>query len=76
MRIVELGEAERRLAEFAVLLVRVTKPFYETLLVHELDAAGAFAGVEEGFGGAAFRATDAAGVRVEGAGGGGLGGDG
>ena len=70
MCIVELGEAKGRFAQLAVLLVGVAKPFDEASLVHELDAAGAFARVEERFGRRAFGAADAAGVRVEGAGGG------
>ena len=41
--------------------------------MHELDAAGALAGVEEGFVLRAFAATDAAGVCLDGAGVGGEG---
>ena len=61
--IVELGEAEGRLAQLAVLLVRVREPFHQAFLVDEFDAAAAFAGVEERFGGRAFAAADAAVVR-------------
>ena len=67
--IVELGEAEGRLAQFAVLLVRVREPFHETFLVDELDAAAAFARMEERFVGGAVGSTDATGGRLVGRGG-------
>jgi hypothetical protein len=38
------------------------KPFHQAFLVHELDAAGALARVEERLVGSAFAAADAAGV--------------
>jgi hypothetical protein len=47
VRVVEFGEAKGRLAELAVLLVGVRKPLHQAVLVDELDAATALAGVEE-----------------------------
>jgi hypothetical protein len=47
VRIVELGKAKRRLAEFAVLFLRMGQPFHQAVLMDEFDAATAFAGIEE-----------------------------
>lgn len=71
VRIVKFREAEGRLAQLAVLLVRVRKPLHEAFLVDILDAATAFARVEERLFGAAFAAAYAAcwmglGVRLAG----------
>jgi len=43
---VELGEAEGRLAEFAVLLLGVGEPLHQAVLMYMLDAATAFARIE------------------------------
>lgn len=60
--IVEFGEAEGRLAQLAVLFVGVTEPFHQAVLVHKLDAARAFAWVEERLIETTLAATNAAGV--------------
>lgn len=44
---VELGEAERRLAELAVLLLRVRQPLHQTVLVDKFDATAALAWIEQ-----------------------------
>lgn len=54
---VELGEAERRLAQLAVLLLGVGQPLHQAVLMDELDAAAAFAGIEEWFVFGSLRAT-------------------
>lgn len=61
---VQLGEAEGRLAQLAVFLLGVGQPLHETFLVHILDAAAALARVEERLFGGAFSATDATGVDI------------
>lgn len=55
---VQLGEAERRLAQLAVFLLRVGQPLHQTFLVDVFDAAAALAGVEERFLGGALSPTD------------------
>ena len=55
---VQLGEAERRLAQLAVLLLRVGQPLHEAFLVDVFDAAAALAGIEERFLGGALTPTD------------------
>lgn len=57
--IVEFGEAKWRLAQFAVLLVRVRKPLHETFLMHEFDTAVAFARIEQRFIRRPFTSTNA-----------------
>lgn len=46
---VQLGEAEGRFAQLAVLLLGMREPLHQAVLVDELDASTAFAGVEELF---------------------------
>jgi hypothetical protein len=62
--IVEFGKAERRLTQLAVLLVRVREPFHQAFLVNILNAAAAFAWVEERLLWCAFTAAYAAGGMV------------
>jgi hypothetical protein len=45
-RAVELGEAERRFAEFAVLLLGVGQPFHQAILMNMLNTAATFARTE------------------------------
>lgn len=47
MRVVEFCEAKGRFTELAVLLVGMGEPLHQAVLVDELDAATALAGVEE-----------------------------
>lgn len=47
LRVVKLRKPKWCLAEFAVLLVGMGKPFHETVLVNELDASVAFTRVEK-----------------------------
>lgn len=47
VRGVELGEAEGRFAQLAVLLLGMGKPFHQAVLVNVFDAATAFARVEQ-----------------------------
>lgn len=55
--VVELGESERRLAQLAVLFLCMRQPLHQALLVDVLDAATAFARVEERFIGCALAST-------------------
>lgn len=56
--IIELCEGERCFAEFAVLLLRVSQPFHQTLLVYETYASAAFAWIEQRLVSCPFAATD------------------
>lgn len=49
LRIVQLRESERGLAQLAVLLLRMRQPLHQTFLMDELDATTAFARVEQRF---------------------------
>jgi hypothetical protein len=62
--VVELGEAEGRLAELAVLLLRVREPLHEALLVDVFDAAAALAREEQRLLLSALAAADAARIRL------------
>jgi hypothetical protein len=62
--VVELGETKRRLAELAVLLLGVREPLHQAVLVDVLDAAAAFARIEEGIVGSGLASAYAAGVGV------------
>ena len=64
MRVVELGEAEGRLAQLAVLFLRMGQPLHQTVLVHIFDAATAFAGVEERFLDGALGSAYSTGIRI------------
>jgi hypothetical protein len=55
--VVELGEAERRLAKLAILLLGVGEPFHQAFLVHKFDTAAALARIEERLFGGAFTAA-------------------
>lgn len=61
---VELGEAERRLAKLAVLLLGVREPFHQALLVYIFDAAAALARVEKWLFDSAFAPAYPTGVSV------------
>jgi hypothetical protein len=45
--VVEFGESEWGLAKLAVLFLGVRKPLHQAVLVNELDAPAAFAGIEQ-----------------------------
>jgi len=60
LRVVKLRKPKWCLAEFAVLLVGMGKPFHETVLVNELDTPATFARIEQGFIFRAFASTYAA----------------
>jgi hypothetical protein len=47
VRMIEFRKAEWCLAELAILLLRMGEPFHQTVLMDELDAATAFARIEE-----------------------------
>ena len=63
-RMIEFGEAEGRLAEFAVFLLGVGQPLHQAVLVDELDAATAFAGIEERLVRAALYSAYSAGICI------------
>lgn len=56
-RMVQLGEAEGRLAQLAVFLLRVGQPLHQAFLVDIFDAAAALAGIEERLLGGALSPT-------------------
>jgi hypothetical protein len=64
VRRVELCEVEGRLAQLAVLLLRVRQPLHQAVLVHELDAAAALARIEERLVSRPFASAYSAGVHI------------
>ena len=66
VRVVELGEAEGRFTQLAVLFLRVRQPFHEALLMDKLDAPTTLARVEQGLISGSFAAAYPACVRFVG----------
>lgn len=49
MRRIQLRKSERRLAQLAMLLLRVGKPLHETVLMDIFDTPATFARIKQGF---------------------------
>lgn len=62
---VELGESKRRLAQFAVFLLRMRQPLHQAVLVDIFDTATAFTGEEERLGAGGFASADSASIEIQ-----------